>query len=97
MDRPFLKGTAKGASRLSTFQVCHQKYKWNYVDNLIKIGGSPAASFGSAVHEGLYSFYTQPKEQPRQDSELLAIARAVEFVEGSSFTSEEKELLKTLP
>ena len=90
----FLTGTPKGASRLSTFQVCHQKYKWNYVDNLIRVGGSPGASFGSAVHEGLYVFYSSPKDEPRQESELKAIQRAVEFIEATELDQQAKELLR---
>lgn len=93
MDRPFMIGTRSGASKLATFQVCHQKYKWAFVDNLVKISGSPSASFGSAIHEGLYTFYTE-KDQPRHESELKAIARAVEFVEATTFDSVAKELLR---
>lgn len=90
----WLTGTAKGASRLATFQTCHQKYKWNYVDNLVRIGGSPAASFGSAIHEGLFLFYTAPKEQPREEKELAAISRAVEYVLTRKFDEQATELMK---
>jgi putative RecB family exonuclease len=61
-------------SRFSTYKLCSQQYKLQYVDK-IPVAASPAMHFGSAVHEALKFMY-DPRHLRRPEVEQVIEAFA---------------------
>lgn len=71
-------------SSLKKFLACHRKYKFRYIDKLVKKGPKEQPLyFGGAIHDGLKEFHETRQYEPAMDAIKQAIEEAKE--DGNKF------------